>query len=78
MTYKFSQSHFPIQTQSQRRSEGPRPCRLTKALQPSSQCPMGAYQPHRAPDVAQVAGWCEYVRDTRQGPDRTCPEMYIS
>jgi hypothetical protein len=43
MTQKFSQSHFRIQTRSQRQSEGPhpRPSRLTKALQPSSQGPMG-------------------------------------
>ena len=42
MTQKFSQSHFRIQTRSQRHSEGPRPRprRLTKALQPSSQGPM--------------------------------------
>ena len=32
MTQKFSQSHFRIQTQSQRGSEGPRPRRLTKDL----------------------------------------------
>jgi hypothetical protein len=34
MTQKFSQSHFRIQTRSQRHSEGPhpRPRRLTKAL----------------------------------------------
>ena len=31
MTQKFSPSHFRIQTRSQRRSEGPRPRRLTKA-----------------------------------------------
>jgi hypothetical protein len=39
MTHKLSQSHFRIQTRSQRHSEGPhpRPCRLTKVLQPSSQ-----------------------------------------
>ncbi len=49
MTQKFSQSHFRIQTRSQRHSEGPhpRPRRLTKALQPSSQGPMGVCQPHR-------------------------------
>lgn len=40
MTQKFSQSHFPIQTQSQRRSEGPRPRGLTKTLEPSSQVPL--------------------------------------
>ena len=42
MTQKFSQSHFQIQTRSQRHSEGPhpRPRRLTKALQPSSQGPI--------------------------------------
>ena len=72
MTQKFSQSHFRIQTRSQRRSEGPRPRRLTKVLQPSSQCPMGAYQPHRDPDTAQAEGWCACERDTRQGPDRVC------
>ena len=54
MTQKFSQSHFRIQTRSQRRSEGPRPRRLTKALQPSSQCPMGAYQSHRDPDTLKL------------------------
>ena len=32
MTHKFSQSHFRIQTRSQRRREGPRPRRLTKVL----------------------------------------------
>ena len=69
MKHKFSQSHFPIQTQSQRNSEGPRPRRLTKSLQPSSQCPMGAYHPHKAP---QDAGWCVYTWHTRQGPDRVC------
>ena len=37
----FGESHVRIQTRSQRHSEGPRPRRLTKALQPSSQCPMG-------------------------------------
>ena len=69
MTQKFSQSHFRIQTRSQRHSEGPhpRPRRLTKALQPSSQGPMGACQPHRAPDGAQAEGWCVYARDARQG-----------
>jgi hypothetical protein len=70
MTHKFSQSHFRIQTRSQRRREGPR--RLTKALLPSSRCPMGAYQTHRAPDGAQAEGWCVYARDARQGPDRAC------
>ena len=65
-------SHFPIQTRSQRRSKGPRPRCLTKALQPSSQCPMGAYQSHRPPDSAQTAGWCVYARGTRQGPDKAC------
>jgi len=53
MTQKFSQSHFRIQTRSQRHRKGPRPRRLTKALQSSCQCAMGAYQPHRAPDGAQ-------------------------
>ena len=72
MTHKFSQSHFRIQTRSQRRREGPRPRRLTKVLLPSSRCPMGAYQPHRAPDGAQAEGWCVYARDVRQGPDRAC------
>jgi len=72
MTHKFSHSHFRIQTRSQRRREGPRPRRLTKALLPSSRCPMGAYQPHRAPDGAQAEGWCVYARDARQGPDRAC------
>ena len=69
MTQKFRQSHFRIQTGSQRHSEGPRPRprRLTKALQPSSQGPMGACQPHRAPDGAQAEGWCVYARDARQG-----------
>ena len=57
---------------SQRRSVGPRPRRLTKDLQPSSQCPMGTYQSHRDPDVAECGGWCVYTRDTRQGPDITC------
>jgi hypothetical protein len=54
MTHKFNQSHFRIQTRSQRRTQGPRPRRLTKALQPSSQCPTGAYQPHRAPDTGGI------------------------
>jgi len=44
MTQKFSQSHFRIQTRSQRHSEGPCPRRLTKSLQQSSQCPMGPKQ----------------------------------
>ena len=69
MKHKFSQSHFPIQTQSQRNSEGPRPRRLTKSLQPSSQCPMGTYPPHKTP---QDTGWCVYTWHTRQGPDRAC------
>jgi hypothetical protein len=70
MTQKFSQSLFRIQTRSQRHSEGPhlRPRRLTKALQPSSQGPMGACQPHRAPDGVQAEGWCVYARDAQQGP----------
>ncbi len=74
MTQKFSQSHFRIQTRSQRHSEGPRPHprRLTKTLQPSSQGPMGACQSHRVPDGDQTEGWCVYARDARQGPDRTC------
>jgi hypothetical protein len=74
MTHKLSQSHFRIQTRSQRHSEGPhpRPRRLTKTLQPSSQGLMGARQAHRGPDGAQVEGWCVYTRDTRQGPDRAC------
>ncbi len=74
MTQKFRQCLFRIQTRCQRHSEGPhpRPRRLTKALQPSSQGPMGACQPHRAPDGAQVEGWCVYSRDDQQGPDRTC------
>ena len=37
MTQKVSQIHFRIQTRSQRLSEGPRPRRMTKTLQPSSQ-----------------------------------------
>ena len=53
MTHKFSQSHFRIQTWSQRRTAGPRPRRLTKALQPSSQGSTGAYQPNRAPDATR-------------------------
>jgi hypothetical protein len=74
MTQKFSQSHFRIQSRSQRHSEGPhpRPRRLTKALQPSSQGPMGACQSHGAPDGGQVEGWCVYARDAQQGPDRAC------
>ena len=74
MTQKFSRSHFRIQTGSQRHSEGPRPRprRLTKDLQPSSQCPMGSCQPHRSPDGAQTQGWCVYTPYARQGPDRVC------
>ena len=46
MTQKFNQSQFRIQTRRQGRhcSEGPRPRRLTKVLQPSSLCPMEVYQ----------------------------------
>ena len=67
-------SHFRIQTRRQGRhcSEGPRPRRLTKTLQPSSQCPMEPYQSHRVPDSPQTKGWCVCTRDTRQGPDRSC------
>ena len=72
MTQKFSQSPCRIQTRSQRLREGPRPRRLTKVLQPSSQCPTGEYQPHRAPDVARASGSREYARDARQAPDRVC------
>jgi hypothetical protein len=74
MTQKFSQSHFRIQTRSQRHSDGPRPrpCRLTKTLQPSSQGPTAAYQPHRAPDAARAWGSRECARDARQAPDRVC------
>ena len=46
---KLVKSHFGIQTRSQRHSEGLRPRRLEKTLQPSSQCPTGVYQPHRVP-----------------------------
>ncbi len=50
----------------------PRPRRLTKVLQPSSQGPMGACQTHRDPDGAQDEGWCVYARDAQQVPDRVC------
>jgi len=40
ITQQFSQCLFRIQTRTQ--SRGGRPHRLTKALQPSSQCPTGA------------------------------------
>jgi hypothetical protein len=74
MTHKLSQSHFRTQTRSQRHSVGPhpRPRRLTKALQPSSQGPMGARQPHCGQDGAQAEGWCVCAREARQGPDRAC------
>ena len=39
LTQKYGQESFLDSTQ--RLSEGPRPRRLTKTLQPSSQCPMG-------------------------------------
>ncbi len=72
MTQKFSQSPCRIQTRSQRHREGPRPCRLTKTLQPSSECPTAAYQSHRAPDTARASGSRECARDDRQAPDRVC------
>ncbi len=78
MTQKFSQSHFRIQTKSQRHSQWhsdgphPRPCRLKKTLQPSSQCPTAAYQPHRAPDAARAWGSRECTWDARQPPYQVC------
>ncbi len=65
MTHKFRQSHFRIQTRSQRRREGC-PRRLTKTLQPSSRCSMGSYQSHRVPNGTQDEGWCVYAQDVRQ------------
>jgi hypothetical protein len=73
MTQKFSQTPCRLQTPSQRRREGPRPRRLTKDLQLSSQCPMGAYQPHRGPDGVQTKGLCVFARDARQGPECVAP-----
>jgi hypothetical protein len=51
---------------------GARPRRVTKALQPPSQCPRGADRTHRTPDTVPTSDWCERVRDARQGPDQVC------
>ena len=71
MTQKFSQSRR-IQTRSQRHREGPRPRRLTKALQPSSRCPTGEDRSRRTVDVVPASDWCDRARGARQVPDRAC------
>ncbi len=73
-TKKFSQSHSRKQShsQSESRSRGPRPRRLTKTLEPPSQCPTGTDRSHRPPDDTRDGGWCVCARDTRQVPNRVC------
>ena len=71
---QFSQSLFRIQTRTRTRRHcgGPRPRRLTKVLQPPSQCPRGTDRSHRGPDDVPTSDWCELGWDTRQGPDQVC------
>ena len=59
-TEKFSpsQSRSQSESQSQSHSRGPRPRRVTKALEPPSQCPMGADRSHTDPDDTRAGGWC--------------------
>ncbi len=73
ITKQFSQSHFRIQTRTRtlRHCEGGCPRRLTKTLQPPSQCPRGTDRTHRVPDTVPTSDWCECGRDARQGPDQT-------
>jgi hypothetical protein len=59
-------------SRSESHSRGPRPRRLTKALEPPSQCPMGADRSHGAPDDDRAGGWCVCARDARQAADRAC------
>ena len=74
ITQQFSQNLFRIQTRtrSRRHCGGPHPRRLTKALEPSPQCPTGADWSRRAPDGVPTSDWCERARVTRQTPDRSC------
>jgi hypothetical protein len=55
ITPKFSQ------TRSQGLSWGPRPRRLTKILQPSSQFVTGGYRNHKTPEDVQETDWCSHM-----------------
>ena len=59
-TQKFSQSQSRSQSESQSQSQSreTRPRRLTKTLEPPSQCPMGADRSHIDPDDTRAGGWC--------------------
>ena len=52
-------SRSQSQSHSQSHSRGPRPRRLTKPLEPPSQCPMGTDRSHRTPDDV---GWCVWTK----------------
>ena len=73
-TQKFSQSQSRSESESESESQsrGPCPRRLTQALEPPSQCPMGVDRSHTAPDDVRAGGWCACARDARQAADRAC------